>query len=139
MTIKAGGAGQAAQAVGTQTRAHQLSRASASIWAGPCGSVTSGQWAIHKSSLLLQARGELKLARLRKLQAGQWTPSKRSHTSAVIQIEPDGNDPQIGYKNLPQKSWYAGFMPVPACQGTCEPVLASWHPACPNVQREHCC
>ena len=86
MTIKAGGAGQAAQAVGTQTRAHQLSRASASIWAGPCGSVTSGQWAIHKSSLLLQASGELKLARPaqiagRPVDSQQAQSHQRSHSN----------------------------------------------------------
>ena len=113
--FKAGGAGQAVQAVGMQMRAQQPSQASAVIWVEPCGSVTSCQWAIHKSSLLQQASGELKLATLRKLQAGQWTPSKPSHTSAVIQIEPDGDDPQIGYKNLPQKSWYADFIEACAC------------------------
>ena len=69
--------------------------------------MTAGQWAIQKSSVVLQASGKLKLARLRKLQTGEWTPSKPSHTSAVIQIVLDGDDPQIGYKSLPQKSWYA--------------------------------
>ena len=65
--------------------------------------------------MLLQASGEHKLARLRKLQTGERTPGMPSQTSTVIQIEPDGDDPQIGYKSLPQKSWCAECIAACTC------------------------
>ncbi|CAL5222302.1 g4644 [Coccomyxa viridis] len=54
----------------------------------------------------LQASGELKLAKLRQLQSGEIHLGKHSPSSTVVQVEADGDDPQIGYKALPQKSWY---------------------------------
>ena len=74
--------------------------------------------ALTKGRLSAQASGELKLARLQKLQGGDLTPSKHSLSSTILQVEPDGNDPQIGYKALPQKSWYKPFSPA------CRPCLA---------------
>ncbi len=53
-----------------------------------------------------QASGELNLAKLRKLQSGNINLGKHSRADAIVQIEPDGDDPQIGYKALPQQSWY---------------------------------
>ena len=78
-----------------------------------------------------QASGELKLAKLRKLQSGDISLSKHSRAGAVVQIEPDGDDPQIGYRALPQKSWY-GTMPfcIYATQGStenCPQVLPEMH------------
>lgn len=55
----------------------------------------------------MQASGDLKLAKLRQLQCGEVTLSKHSLASTIVQVEPDGEDPQIGYRALPQKSWYA--------------------------------
>ena len=54
--------------------------------------------------MTLQASGEQKLAVLHKLQKGELGLIRHSPASRVIQVEPDGNDPQIGYKDLPQKS-----------------------------------
>ncbi len=63
-----------------------------------------------------QASGELKLAKLRQLQSGEINISKHSPPSTVLQVEADGDDPQIGYKALPQKSW---CVPSPsACWAT---------------------
>ena len=58
----------------------------------------------------MQASGELKLAKLRKLQSGDINLSKHSRAEAIVQMEPDGDDPQIGYKALPQKSWYGSML-----------------------------
>lgn len=56
----------------------------------------------------MQVSGELKLARLRKLQQGKEALLCRaSPASTVVQVEPEGDDPQIGYKTLPQMSWCA--------------------------------
>ena len=53
-----------------------------------------------------QTSGELKLAKLCKLQCGEIVPGKHSLLSTIVQVEPDAEDPQIGYRALPQKSWY---------------------------------
>ena len=50
--------------------------------------------------------GELKLARLRKLQCGETSLGKHSLSSTIVWVEPDAEDPQIGYKARTQKSWY---------------------------------
>ena len=55
--------------------------------------------------------GKQKLAVLHKLQKGELGLIRRSPASTAIQVEPDGDDPQIGYKDLPQKSLCAPAAP----------------------------
>jgi hypothetical protein len=55
----------------------------------------------------VQASGDLKLERLQLLEKGSWMPAKQAKLEATIQMEPDGDDPQIGFKTLPRTSWCA--------------------------------
>ncbi len=74
--------------------------------------------AVLTKRLTLQADGEQKLLVLRKLQKGKLGLMKCNPSSTAIQVEPDGDNPQIGYKDLPQKSLCA--LAAPCAQS------ASW-------------
>lgn len=54
-----------------------------------------------------QASGDLKLERLQLLKDGKWIANKAAKVEAKVLVEPDGDDPQIGWRTLPQTSWCA--------------------------------
>lgn len=55
---------------------------------------------------LLQVSGEKKARLLRTLAKGKTSPDRMPAMYHAIRLEPDANDPAIGYKTLPVKSWY---------------------------------
>ncbi|DBA73208.1 hypothetical protein WJX77_010591 [Trebouxia sp. C0004] len=54
---------------------------------------------------LLQTSGEKKACLLRKLPKGRISPDRMPAVYHAIRLEADANDPAIGYKTLPAKSW----------------------------------
>ena len=53
----------------------------------------------------MQVSGEKKARLLRKLAKGKISPDRMPAIYHAIRLEPDANDPAIGYKTLPAKSW----------------------------------
>ncbi|KAL0045909.1 hypothetical protein WJX82_008219 [Trebouxia sp. C0006] len=61
---------------------------------------------LTRQIFLLQISGEKKARLLRKLAKGKISPDRMPAIYHAIRLEPDANDPAIGYKTLPAKSWY---------------------------------
>ena len=54
----------------------------------------------------VQASGKKKVYLLHKLAKAKISPGKLPAIYHAIRLEPDPNDPAIGYKALPAKSWW---------------------------------
>ena len=46
---------------------------------------------------------------LHKLAKGKHSPDRLPPPYHAIRLEPDANDPAIGYKSLPAKSWWVHY------------------------------
>lgn len=70
---------------------------------------------MHSQSSV-QVSGEKKMRLLGKLAKGKISPNRLPPMYHAIRLEPDANDPAIGYKSLPAKSWWdpSTCLPGPA-------------------------
>ena len=55
---------------------------------------------------VVQASGEKKIRLLHKLANGKHSPDGLPPVYHAIRLEPDADDPAIGYKSMPAKSWW---------------------------------